>query len=227
MSPNFAIGFERLIELFKDAQKESPKGVTLKRKGSGNKQRIYLQFKLGSTARQPYACNCTFTLDGIASASKKAVLVAQKLSECTSEVEFMRWYDKEIKEIGDIKNDVLTFGEVITKIENEFFDGYRLFKKPPEKRDRNHPSDKTSWHKVYFAYYRYLPSDKPINLKDILDTLSSWKQGTKSYKDAVSVMKKLARTAKRKDILDELDELKSKQTEFRKKQTIGLDDFLD
>lgn len=136
MSTNFAIGYERLLELFKDAQKQSPTGVSLKRKGSGNKQRIYLQFKIGSKARQPYACNCTFSLDGIASASKKAKLVAEKLSESTSEVEFMAWYDKEIKEVSDIKNDMLTFSEVVAKIENEFFEGYRLFKKPLEKETR-------------------------------------------------------------------------------------------
>ena len=227
MSPNFAIGFERLLELFQDAQKDSPKGVTLKRKGSGNKQRIYLQFKIGNKARQPYACNCTFTLDGIASASKKAKLVAEKLTSCTSEVEFMEWYNREIKEVSDIKNDILTFGEVIAKIENEFFSGYRLFKKPPEKRDRNNPSDQTSWKIVYYQYYQCLPQNKQVNLKDIQDTLLRWKQGTKSFKDAVSVMKKLVRTAKRRDILDELENIKSKQTEFRKKQAIGLDEFLE
>ncbi len=227
MGTNFAIGYERLLELFQDAQKQSPKGVGLKRKGSSNQQRIYLRFKIGDKDRQPYACNCTFSLDGIASASRKATLVADKLSSCTSEVEFWEWYDREIKEVSNIKNDMLTFQEVITKIENEFFNGYRLFKKPPEKRDRNSPSDLTSWKKVYYEYYRYLPESKPINLKDIQTVLSRWEQGSKSYKDAVSVMKKLARTAKRKDILDELEDLNSKQTKFRKKQTVGLDEFLE
>ena len=217
MGTNFAIGYERLLELFNDAQKNSPQGVGLKRKGSGSRQRIYLRFKVGDKARQPYACNCTFTLDGIASASKKAVLVAEKLSSCTSEVEFWEWYNKEIKEVSNIKNDILTFGEVITKIENEFFNGYRLFKKPPEKRDRNHPSDLASWNTVYFQYYQHLPSEKTVNLKDIQDTLSRWNQGSKTYKDAVSVMRKLARTAKRRDILDELENINSRQTEFRKK----------
>ena len=217
MSNSFAIGFERLLELFQDAQKESPKGVSLRRVKSGNRQLVYLQFKVGSKVRKPYPCNCTFTLDGIASASKKAKLVAQKLSSCTSEVEFMEWYDKEIKEVSDIKNDLLTFGEVITQIENEFFNGYRLFKKPPEKRDRNHPSDKNSYKRVYDDVYKHLPKNKPVNTKDILAVLSKWEQGSKSYKDAVSVMKKLARTAKRGDILDELENINSKQTKFQKK----------
>ena len=88
MGANFAIGYERLLELFKDAQKQSPQDVGLKRKGSGSKQRIYLRSKVGNKARQPYVCNCTFSLDGIASALKTANLVAEKLSSCTSEVEF-------------------------------------------------------------------------------------------------------------------------------------------
>ena len=227
MGTNFAIGYERLLELFKDAQTNSPKGVGLKRKGSGSNQRIYLRFKVGNKDRKPYACNCTFSLDGIASASKKANLVAEKLASCTSEIEFWEWYDREIKEISNIKNDILTFGEAIIQIENDFFNGYRLFKKPPEKRDRKHPSDNNSWETVYLRYYQYLPQNKQINLKDIQEVLSRWEQGSKSYKDAVSVMKKLARTAKRKDILDDLEDLNSKQTKFRKKQTIGLDEFLE
>lgn len=40
-------------------------------------------------------------------------------------------------------------------------------------------------------------------------------------------MKKLARTSKRKDILDNLEDINSKQTKFRKKQAIGLDEFLN
>ena len=227
MSNSFAIGFERLLELFQDAQKDSPKGVSLRRMNSGNRQLIYLQFKVGNKGRKPYPCNCTFSLDGIAGASKKAKLVAQKLSSCTSEVEFMKWYNREIKEESNIKNDILTFGEVITQIENDFFNGYRLFKKPPEKRDRNHPSDKASYKRVYGNYYQYLPSDRQVNLKDIQAALSRWQKGSKTYKDAVSVMKKLARTAKRRDILDELEDINSKQTKFRKKQTVGLDEFLE
>ncbi len=227
MSPSFATGYERLLELFQDAQKQSPKGVSLKRKGTKNSQRVYLQFKVGNKARQPYACNCPFSLDGIASALKKANLVADKLSSCTSEVEFWEWYDKEIKEISNIQNDLLTFGEVITQIENEFFSGYRLFKKPPEKRDRNHPSDRTSYQRVYFRYYQHLPQNKPINLKDIQSVINKWEKGTKSYENVVSVMKKLVRTAKKRDILDELENLNSKQIKFNKKQTIGLNEFLE
>ena len=227
MSNNFATGYERLLELFEDAQKQSPKGVSLRRIQSGSGQRIYLQFKIGNKNRKPYPCNCTFSLDGIASASKKAVLVAEKLANCTSEVEFQEWYDREIKEISNIKNDILTFGEVIAQIENEFFNGYRLFKKPPEKRDRNNSSDRASYKRVYDDVYKFLPEQKQINLKDIQIVIGRWEKGTKSYKDAVSVMKKLARTAKRKDILDELEEINSRQTKFNKKQTIGLDEFLD
>ena len=72
----------------------------------------------------------------------------------------------------------------------------------------------TSWNTVYFQYYQHLPNDKKINLKDIQNTLLRWEQGTKTYKDAVSVMRKLARIAKRKEILDELETINSKQTKF-------------
>ena len=54
---NHEIGYESLLADFKRYQKQSPRGVGLTRK-DGN---IYLQFKIGSTNRKQYSCNCSFT----------------------------------------------------------------------------------------------------------------------------------------------------------------------
>ena len=88
------VGYESLLSDFGRYQKQTPRGVGMTRKG----QNIYLQFKTPNTARKPYACGCTFTLDGMVEALKKSNKVAEILKNFTSEVEFWQWYDKEIKQ---------------------------------------------------------------------------------------------------------------------------------
>jgi hypothetical protein len=83
--------------------------VTLVKGGNS----IYLQFKTPNKPRSKYRCNCTFTLDGIIDAVRKASKVKEKLESLTSEVEFWGWYDKEIKQESQLKDDRLTFGEAI------------------------------------------------------------------------------------------------------------------
>jgi hypothetical protein len=61
---NHEIGYERLLKDFERYQKESPSGISLKR----NRNTINLQFKIGNNKRNPYGCNCSFTLDGMVSA---------------------------------------------------------------------------------------------------------------------------------------------------------------
>ncbi len=95
------------------------------------------------------------------------------------------------------------------------------------KRDKNNPSDLSSWNDAYKRFYKHLPQDKTVNLKDIQITLERWRRGTKSYKSAVSVFKKLARVANQNSILESLDKLDVAQTEFRELQSATLEDFLE
>ena len=106
---NHEIGYESLLSDFKRYQKQSPKGVSLRR----NRNTINLKFKIGDKSRRDYGCNCTFTLDGMVSALSKAHKVGEALKTFTSESEFWEWYDREIKEVGKVENDLLTFRDAI------------------------------------------------------------------------------------------------------------------
>ncbi|MDJ0682192.1 MAG: hypothetical protein QNJ18_20315 [Xenococcaceae cyanobacterium MO_167.B52] len=108
MENNYPIGYETLLADFKRYQKQTPKGVSMIRK-KGN---IYFKFTVGSK-RGEYSCGCTFTLDGMVSALSKAHKVSEALKTFTSESEFWEWYDREIKEVGKIENDLLTFRDAI------------------------------------------------------------------------------------------------------------------
>jgi integrase len=216
---NHEIGYNTLLNDFKLYQNQSPKGITLVRSG----KYIKLQFKTPNKTRSKYDCNCSFTIDGMISAVQKAYKVSEALKQFDSESEFWVWYDREIKEEASLTNDLLTFEQCIAVIENDFWE------RPDRrkcKRDKNNPSDLRSYERTYDCFYKLLPQDKVINLKDILEVINRQKKGSRNYKYVVSAMKRLARMNKRKDILSELDTLDITQTEFARLQAVTLDEFL-
>jgi hypothetical protein len=212
------IGYESLLSDFKRYQKQTPRGIGMARKG----QYIYLQFKTPNTARKQYGCNCSFTLDGMVDALSKSNKVAEKLKSVASEVEFWEWYDKTIKQESQLVDDRMTFGEAIIEVKRDFWNRPSRTKR---QRDRNSPSDLSSWDRTYGCFYKHLPEFKTINLADILAVINKQKRGTRNYKYAVSAMKKLVRTIKRQDLVNELDNLNVIQTENATLQTVTLEDF--
>ena len=222
MSKNYKseIGYESLLSDFKRYQKQTPRGVGLTRKG----QSIYLQFKTPNTSRNPYACGCSFSLDGMVDALSKSVKVAEKLKKLDSEVEFWNWYDREIKQESQLVDDRLTFAEAIAKVEIDYWERPSRTKR---KRDKNNPSDLSSWHRTYGCFYQHLPQNKLVNFVDILSVIEKQKKGTRNFKYVVSAMKKLARVIKRQSLINELDDLNVVQTKNADLQTVTLKEFLE
>jgi hypothetical protein len=142
-------GYLSLVDDFERYQKQAPKGVNLRR----NRNTINLKFKIGDKQRKDYGCNCSFTLDGMVSALSKAHKVAEALKSFTRETEFWEWYDREIKDIGKIENDLLTFREAIAVVENDF---WRRKDRRGNKRVKGHPSYERSWNRTYNEYYKHL-----------------------------------------------------------------------
>jgi hypothetical protein len=120
-------------------------------------------------------------------------------------------------------DDLLTFAEAIAKVEDDFWDRPDRRKR---KRDKENPSDLSSWNDTYGRFYRHLPAEHLVNIKDLFTVVSRWKKGTKTYKGVVSAMKKLSTLSKRKDIYEELSNLDTAQTEYKDLQNATLKDFL-
>lgn len=213
------IGYESLLSDFKRYQEQTPRGVGMTRKG----RNIYLQFKTPNTARKPYACGCTFTLDGMVDALKKSKQVAEALKNLTSEVEFWSWYDKEIKQESQLADDQLTFAEAIKKVEDDFWSRPSRTRR---KRDKANPSDISSWNDTYGRFYKHLSDEQIISVQGIENTISKWNKGTKTYKGVVSAMKRLLRLAGHQDGLDKLNKLDVSQVSFKEPKNITLKDFL-
>ena len=213
------IGYETLLADFKRYQKQTPRGVGMIRKG----QNLYLQFKTPNTKRKPYACSCSFTLDGMVEALRKSKQVKEQLEGLTSEVEFWEWYDKEIKNESQLVDDRLTFGEAIKRVEDDFWSRLSRTKR---KRDKSNPSDQASLIRTYTCFFKHLPETKEVNLTDIMKVIDMQQKGTKNYRYVVGAMKKLVELAKKRDLYSELKDIDITQTVFMDLQSIDLEDFL-
>ncbi|TAG97471.1 MAG: hypothetical protein EAZ09_04895 [Oscillatoriales cyanobacterium] len=222
-SADYLIGYERILDYFKQAQKECPKAVGLKKDSKASGSYITLQFKLGNK-RVNKTCGCYLTMQGITESLKKAHLVAIALESLRTESQFLAWYDDTILEKNIIKNDLMTFGEAITKVEKEYWDGHT---KRRQQRDKNNASHQYSWRCVYGHYFKLLPQSTVVNLADILLAVNSKQKGTKCFKNCLCAMRKLAETISSSDILSCLKEIDGTQTQFREDlQSISVDEFL-
>ena len=222
-SADYLIGYERILDYLKDAQKDCPKCVGLKRESRAKGSYLHLQFKLGMR-RVIKACGCNLTMLGISDALRKAHLVATALESLSSETEFLRWYDDVILEKNVVRNDLITFGEAIAKVETGYWSGYT---KKCQKRDRESVSARNTWYQVYGIFYKLLPQDATVNLTDVVIAINSKEKGSKSYQSCLSVMKKLAETVGDTRLHEELSKIDGKQTIYRDDlQSISVDDFL-
>ncbi|MCC3530431.1 MAG: hypothetical protein JGK21_20520 [Microcoleus sp. PH2017_22_RUC_O_B] len=222
-SANYLIGYERILDYLKEAQKQSPKGVGLKKDSKAKGSYVTLQFKIGDK-RVNKSCGCNLTVQGVSDALRKAHLVATALESLSSETEFLRWYDDVILEKNVIRNDLITFGEAIAKVEIGYWEGYT---KKRQKRDRDSVSEQNTWHQVYGKFYKLLPENIMVNLTDIMSVINSKKKGSKTYKSCLSVMKKLAETIGDSRLHEELSKIDGKQTIYRDDlQSVSIDDFL-
>ncbi|MEG4199958.1 hypothetical protein [Microcoleus sp. Pol12A5] len=222
-SGDYLIGYERILDYFKEAQKECPKGVGLKRESKPSANYISLQFKIGSK-RVAKACGCNLSMSGISEALKKAKSVAEALGKFSSETEFWNWYDDQILEKNVIKNDVMTFAEAIALVENAYWEGYT---KKRQKRDKENVSHQNTFYQVYSKYYKLLPQDKKVNLTEIMTVINSKEKGSKTYKNCLCAMRKLAETISNSKLQEELSQIDGKQTIYRDDlQMVSIEDFL-
>lgn len=220
---DYLIGYERVLDYLKDAQKKCPKGVGLKKEVKSSGSYICLRFQLGDKRTQN-SCGCSLTMQGISDALKKAHLVATALESLSSETEFWSWYDDVILEKNVVRNDLITFGEAIAKVEAGYWDGVDRKLKP---RDRKNISQVASWDRAYGDFYKLLPPATIVNLADLLAALATKEKGSKQFGFTLFAFQKLAATIKDEYILKGLEDINHVQTKFRKRQNADLVKMLE
>ncbi|EAW34233.1 hypothetical protein [Lyngbya sp. PCC 8106] len=225
-------GYEAVLKNAKDVKDTvdevkatMPKGISFKIQDN---KYLMLQFKYpGTGKRLPKSCNVPFAPEGVYQARDKAWKVKEALSKFKTTSEFWGWYDQEILEVNEIVNDLKTYREIFQEIEDEYFNG--VHKNTGEKRSRDNPSFTKSYKVTYLIYFNKFPNwDKCPNWKDFNAVLSNWNKGTKSFRNAYFVLKKIATYSSKSTammLLEKLSEIDPKQTEFTEKQYILWDDF--
>lgn len=216
------IGHERVRAYLKECQKATPKGVSIKCVAKNGKSYLQLRFAIESK-EYALSCGCNLTMQGITEALEKAVRVSEALKRCNTYSEFLLWYDREIRAVNVVRNDLITFGDAIAKVETAYWTGTD---KKRNRRDRTSVSQQATYINVYGRFYALLPLDKLFNVKDLLCALASKPEGTKVYGDCLYAFKKLALAGGYSAVSDELDKILHVQTTFRTLQNAELELFL-
>jgi hypothetical protein len=218
-------GYKDLLEFFNRKRKDTPKGVSLKVERS---KYLLLQFKFPDTGkRSSKACNCDFTEVGIIKAVEASWKVREALDTLQTASEFWSWYDKEILGTNEIENNLRTYQEIFDEIEKEYFKGRN--KNTKRKRSKECKSDVASFQSSYVRFFNKVakPNEYPL-WSSIKEALFSYEQGTKLFKDAYFVLKKVgSKSANAKALLERLNDVDYHQTEFTQKQSISLSSYLN
>jgi len=220
-----------LVRIYlKACQKSTPKGVSISRQGN----RLYLRFKTTTKpATANNSCNEDCTRDGCINTLAKALAVSDKLKETETESEFWEWYESEIKGTVSLKNDIITIGQAIEIVKNNYINGF-------DKCGRNRSDEKSrvntlaNYQLTYGNHYQRLnPKLKLTGENLISEIIRNWselyRRKTKGFKNAYTACCKLLRDCK---LSQELEKVTShfgaiKVVTKTEEQTIDLETFLD
>ncbi len=217
-------GFEAILETIKNVSKRLPKGVRLKQDRG---KYLSFQITLPSGKRKVKPSGCEFTDFGIYQALDKAWKIRNALDTFQTESQLWDWYDKEILGNNTIVDDLITYREIFEKIEQSYWDSRNRNTK--RKRDRSIPNDVATFDSYYGNLFTRFPDwDKQPTWQEIKSVLFLWEQGTKKFRDAYAVIKRICRLCPNPDkFLGLLAEIDDKQTIYKERQSISLKQFLD
>ncbi|MCL1475910.1 hypothetical protein LAY57_35440, partial [Argonema antarcticum A004/B2] len=176
-----------LIQFYQRKSKECPKGVRLKLQDKV----LYFQFEFpGSGKRSSKASGCPFSEEGVIQAISKCWKIREALDNLKTASEFWEWYSDEILKINEIENDLKTDREIFQEIENEYWKGRN--KNTKRKRSKDIPNDVATFKGYYKKVFeRFQNWDKAPEWEEIKSVLFSWKEGSKTYKDAYIILRKV------------------------------------
>jgi hypothetical protein len=217
--------FEDLLKTFKSVSKSLPTGIDFKRENQKSGTYLRFQFTLGDK-RVTRASGCDFTEIGFIQALEKAVKIHHALDTIASVTQFEEWYEQAILGKNQIANDRITYREIFAQIEAKYWSTRN--KNTKRKRSKDIPNDVRGYEDHYSKVFKRFENwDIQPNWEDMKKVLFTWEQGTKSFKDGCSVIKKIIGYCPNADkILALLADIDFRQTEFKEKQSIGLEQFL-
>lgn len=225
-------GFEEKVALTNELKKlrdkvksRMPDGVSFKLQGH---KYLYLQFKSPITGeRVPRDADLPYDESGIYQGIDKAWKIKEALGRFKVASEFEEWYKTEILGENEIKNDLKTYREIITEIEEEFFNGYNIHTK--RSRSRDIPNDCKTWKYGKLCCLKKISNwDEYPTISGLKTALFSYKQGTNSFKRAYYELRTVAsKAANSRDLLEWFSTIDPEQTQYKEKGSISWKEFLD
>ncbi|MBD2482300.1 recombinase [Planktothrix sp. FACHB-1365] len=224
MSNSAYSNYGDLLAFYNRKRKECPRGVSLKLQ---DRKHLLLQFTFPDTGkRSSKTCGVQFTEEGVIQAVSKSHRVSNALQSCKTSSEFWTWYDKEILNKNEIKNDLITYRDIFEKLENKFWNDRN--KNTKRKRSKDIPNDVATYNRYYgIVFNKFTNWDKYPEWEELKNILFSWNQGTKMFKDAYHVISTIIKSIPNNQLLlEKLNNIDPTQLEFKEKQSISLDEFL-
>jgi len=121
IDPSKQVDHELVRLYLKACQRSTPRGIRI----TQVRGRLFLRFKTATkSGNSDTACNESFTCDGCVNALAKALAVFDKLKETDTESEFWEWYESEIKETVSLENDIITIGQAIEIVKNNYLNSF-------------------------------------------------------------------------------------------------------
>ncbi|OJJ11398.1 hypothetical protein BI308_25790 [Roseofilum reptotaenium AO1-A] len=237
IDPSKLVDHELVRAYLKACQKSTPKGVSISRQGN----RLYLRFKTATKATTANnGCNESFTRDGCINALAKAIAVSDKLKTLDSESEFWEWYESEIKGTVSLENDIITIGDAIEIVKNNYINGYdKCGRDRSDKRLRTNTL--ANYHLTYGKHFEKLNPKLQLTGENIISELNrNWGQlivsisgsqtlCSKGFKNAYTGVLKLLRDTRLDGELTKVTKHFGVTRIVRKteEQAIDLETFLD
>ncbi|OJJ11394.1 hypothetical protein BI308_25815 [Roseofilum reptotaenium AO1-A] len=221
----------------KACQKSTPKGVRI----TQVRGRLFLRFKTATkSGNSDNSCNEDFTRDGCINALAKALAIFDKLKEIESESEFWKWYESEIKGTVSLENDIITIGDAIEIVKNNYLNGYdKCGRDRSDKRLRTNTL--ANYHLTYGKHFEKLNPKLRLTGENIISELNrNWGQlivstsgsqtlCSKGFRNAYTGVLKLLRDTRLDGELTKVTKHFGVTRIVRKteEQTIDLETFLD
>jgi hypothetical protein len=204
---------------------QMPKGFSVFVK---NNKYLYLQFVNPFTKKrvQPNA-NVPFDESGVYQARDKAWKIKDALTKISSASEFKEWWEREIEGKTEVVNDLKTYCEIIQELEDEYFNGLNSQTKRPRSRDIS--NDVKTWKQGNLCYFKKLPNwDKYPTWEEFKAALFTYKKGTNSFEKCYYALRRIAQKCpNNKQLLEQFTEINLEQTEYKDKQSVSWQEFLD
>ncbi|TVQ63988.1 MAG: recombinase [Spirulina sp. DLM2.Bin59] len=223
-SGNEYTGYADILALYKSKAQDCPTEVQLNLQ---HQKFLMIQFNDPVTGKLTIESSGEqFTKGGIINAVRKCWLIDHALKSFDHDDNFLAWYNQNILSETKANTQIKTYGEIFEELETAYFSG--THKNTKRKRSKDSVNDVHSFESFYGKVFKLFPDWNACpSISDFKCVVENLALGTKTAKDAGSILKKIADLSHdSKQLTEYLSSVDFKQKIFAEKQSIDYQTFL-